>query len=224
MIHGLMVYLLNKFCVTGLINEPDCLTDARLNHPTIRLQLSGDPAYDQLKKRLGRGRGKSLIPDSLLYAGQRASQALGYVWGGGASAPQNIQPLLQEDIQFLNSLQSVANGPDNQSIVDEIKQVAAEILDRRVGRTINTCVHTLESRIKSLAEMELDQRIRESDNRKIHDAWDTLRIKLTDELEKLNSVPSIPYDTLQSPHVPNSFARTVLHLTNIWPTNDRDRQ
>jgi hypothetical protein len=187
MMHGLMVYCLEKFCVVKLINKPDCLK-SQLNHPTISLQLTGDPTYDSLKKTLEKGRDNSVLSAFGQKLWQTASSIGKYI--SGTSVPQNTEPPPQ-DIQFLQSIQSMATGPDDQSTIDEIKQVAAEILSRRVKDGASASVPKLKSSLKKHHDTELDEKITRSAQLKKDDAWNTLRADLVKELETVNSVPDM---------------------------------
>lgn len=182
---------------------------AKLQHPSISLQLRGDLNYDRLRRRLET---RSFIS----YARQWAWEYI-----PGASNPQVD---LQEDIRFLKSLQSVANGSDGRSIVDEITRVAADILHGRVEGSIKSFLRTLKPRLAMHAKIQLDSVVNENVRQKTLAAWKTLLTKLNEELDRdrLNSVPGTSYDTLQLLYVLHSLPlRTVLHLTNIWPGNTR---
>lgn len=159
-----------------LISKLEFLMPARLKYPTISLQLHGDLAYDRLRGCLESGRRRSLMS-----YGQKLLEIV--------TRATNPELHLQEDIRFLNSLQSVANGSDEQRIVDETKQVAAEILDRRVERTINSFVRVLESKLRTRAMIELGREVTENDRQKTFAAFNTLRTKLIEELDRLNSAP-----------------------------------
>ena len=182
----------------------------KLDYPSISLQLRGDLNYDRLRRRL---ESRSII-----------SVARQWAWDylPGVSNPQLY---LQEDIRFLKSLQSVANGSDGRSIVDEITRVAADIFHRRAEGSIKSFLRTLKSRLAMRANIELDSLVNENLRQKTLTAWRTLLTKLNEELDrdKLNSVPGTSYDTLQLLYVLHSLPlRTVLHLTNIWPGSTRD--
>lgn len=160
-----------------LISEPEFLVSVRLNHPTISLQLRGDPTYDRLIERLEKGRRRSVFS-------RVGHSALGYMaYVTGAS---NAQSPSQEDMRFLNS---PANGPDEQPIVDEIKRAAAEILYRRVEESINSLVRTSKPELTMRAKKESDRETTENVQRKHLKAWNILRAKLTEELHQLSSVP-----------------------------------
>jgi len=184
-LNGLKVYPFGKFCVSKLISRPACLTSAQLFRPTIELQLSGDPHYDRLKRSLLQSRSESLSSSRL------PSWVRRYVPGLDFSAIKNRKDILREDIQFIESLHSATSKPHEQRTANDIKQTAARILDRRAKETINAFISTLKSRLKMYTNAELDHRLAQSVQLKNHDAWNTLRTELVEELKKFNTSPEI---------------------------------
>ena len=161
------------------------MTSAELIRPTIKLQLSGDPSYDQLKRALLQSRGvfssSSMLPSWV----SRLVPDLGY------SATKKSEDVLREDTQFLASLHSAASRPHEQATTNEIKKIAVKILDRRAKLTINAFISTLKSKLEMHTNAELNYRLAKDFELKNHKAWNTLRAELVDELNKVNSSPGI---------------------------------
>ena len=160
------------------------MTSAKLTRPTVELQLSGDLSYDQLKRSLLQSRGESSNSS-------RLRSILRYVPGFGYSATKRAEDVLSEDIQFLESLHSDASTQHEQRTVKEIKTNAAKILDRRAKQTINDFIYALKSRLKMRINAELDHRVAQNVELKKHEAWNTLRRELVDELNRFNDSPGI---------------------------------
>ena len=167
-----------------LIDGPACLMSAELNRPTIELQLSGDSSYDYLKRSLLQSRGES-SSSSMLRSFARWVPGLGY------SATRVATDVLREDIQFFESLHLAASRPNEQRIVNDIKEQAVRIFDRRAKRTINGFISALKSKLTMRSNAELDHRLAQNVELKTRDAWNTLRGELVDELSKTNSSPGI---------------------------------
>lgn len=160
------------------------MTSAELIRPTIELQLSGDPTYDQLKRSLLQSRGE---PSS----SNRLRSFLRYVPGFGYSATKRAEDVLREDIQFLDSLHLDASPPHEQRTVNEIRIIAVKILDHRAKQSINAFISALKSRLKMRTNAELDHRLAQNLGLKTHNAWNTLCRELVNELNKFNSSPGI---------------------------------
>ena len=111
--------------------------------------------------------------------------------GFGYSATKNREDVLKEDIQFLGSLHLVASKPHEQRTANEIKRVAAIILDRNTKQTIRAFTPRLKLRLTMHASAELDHRLARSVDSKTRNAWETLRGELVEELKKFNSSPGI---------------------------------
>ena len=184
-LHGLKVYPFGMFYGTRLIGRPACMTSAELNRPTIKLQLSGDPFYDQLKRSLLQSRGESPSSSMLRSLVSRWVPGLGY------SATKEAADVLREDIQFFESLHLAASKSDEQWIVDDIKKHAVRIFDRRAKRTINDFISVLKSKLTMRTNVELNHRLAQNVELKTSNAWNTLRGELVDELSKSNSSPEI---------------------------------
>ena len=183
-LRGLKVYPFGIFCGTKLIGGPACMISAELIRPTIELRLSGDLSYDQLKRSLLQSRSESS-------GSSRLRSFWRYVPVFGYSVTKRAEDVLREDMQFLESLNLGASTPHEQRTVNEIKIIAAKILDRRAKQTINAFVNALKSRLKMRANAELDHRLARNVELKTNDAWNTLRRELVNELNKLNSSPGI---------------------------------
>ena len=168
-----------------LIGRPACLTSAKLSRPTIDLQLSGDPQYDDLKRNLLQSCGESSRFSRLI------SRISRYVPGFDYSATNNPEDALGEDIQFLGSLHLVASKSHEQRTVNEIKRVAAIILDHNTKQTISAFTSRLKSRLKMHTSAELDLRLAQSVDSKTCNAWNTLRGELVEELKRFNPSPGI---------------------------------
>ena len=184
-LHGFKVYPFGIFCGTRLIDGPACLMSAELNRPTIELQLSGDPSYDYLKRNLLQSRGESPSSSMLRSLVSRWVPGLGY------PATREATDVLREDIRFFESLHLAASRPDEQRIVNDIKKQAVRIFDRRAKRTINGFISALNLKLTMRTNAELDHTLAQNVELKTHDAWNTLRGVLVDELSKSNSSPGI---------------------------------
>lgn len=153
--------------------------------PIIELQLSGDPSYDQLKRGLLQSRGVLSSSSRLPSWVSRLVPDLGF------SPIRKSKDVLREDIQFLASLHPSASRPHEQATVNEIKKIAVRILDRRATQTISAFISTLKSKFQMHTNAELDYTLAQDFELKNHNAWNTLRGELVDELNKFNSSPGV---------------------------------